>query len=172
MIPIVSSLYAQPGVLVGLGVGICIGMIVSNHLNDKRDTDELEDEEEYLLDEDSPEENLKFIIVVRTDLKMGKGKVAAQCCHATLKAYKKMKSTHPSLLRAWERCGQPKVVVKAESAEEILEIGSIAESVDLCTSLIQDAGRTQVAPGSLTVLGIGPGPIDLIDRITGHLKLY
>ncbi|RXG67122.1 Peptidyl-tRNA hydrolase 2, mitochondrial [Armadillidium vulgare] len=142
MIPIVSSLYAQPGVLVGLGVGICIGMIVSNHLNDKRDTDELEDEEEYLLDEDSPEENLKFIIVVRTDLKMGKGKVAAQ------------------------------VVVKAESAEEILEIGSIAESVDLCTSLIQDAGRTQVAPGSLTVLGIGPGPIDLIDRITGHLKLY
>ncbi|CAF1543725.1 unnamed protein product, partial [Rotaria sordida] len=40
------------------------------------------------------------------------------------------------------------------------------------TCLIRDAGRTQIEPGSKTVLGIGPAPSKLINEITRHLKLY
>ncbi|XP_059400494.1 peptidyl-tRNA hydrolase 2, mitochondrial-like [Carassius carassius] len=114
----------------------------------------------------------KMILVVRTDLKMGKGKVAAQCSHAAVSAYKQVQRRNPELLKQWEYCGQPKVVVKAPDEDCLLELLSHAKEVGLPVSLIQDAGRTQIAPGSRTVLGVGPGPADLVDKVTGHLKLY
>lgn len=114
----------------------------------------------------------KMILVVRNDLKMGKGKVAAQCSHAAVSAYKQVQRRNPSLLKQWEYCGQPKVVVKAPDEETLIDLLGHAKEVGLPVSLIQDAGRTQIAPGSRTVLGIGPGPADLIDRVTGDLKLY
>lgn len=114
----------------------------------------------------------KMIIVVRNDLKMGKGKVAAQCSHAAVSAYKQVQVRNPSLLKQWEYCGQPKVVVKAPDEDTLIDLLGHAREVGLPVSLIQDAGRTQIAPGSRTVLGIGPGPADLIDRVTGDLKLY
>ncbi|KAK7925436.1 hypothetical protein WMY93_007746 [Mugilogobius chulae] len=114
----------------------------------------------------------KMIIVVRNDLKMGKGKVAAQCSHAAVSAYKQVQKRHPELLKEWEYCGQPKVVVKAPDEETLIELLARAKEMGLPVSLIQDAGRTQIAPGSRTVLGIGPGPSDLVDMVTGELKLY
>ncbi|XP_068600943.1 peptidyl-tRNA hydrolase 2, mitochondrial [Brachionichthys hirsutus] len=114
----------------------------------------------------------KMILVVRNDLKMGKGKVAAQCAHAAVSAYKQVQRRNPELLRQWEYCGQPKVVVKAPDEDALVHLLAHAKEVGLPVSLIQDAGRTQIAPGSRTVLGIGPGPADLIDRVTGDLKLY
>lgn len=114
----------------------------------------------------------KMILVVRNDLKMGKGKVAAQCSHAAVSAYKQVHRRNPALLKQWEYCGQPKVVVKAPDEETLIDLLGHAKEVGLPVSLIQDAGRTQIAPGSRTVLGIGPGPADLIDRVTGDLKLY
>ena len=47
-----------------------------------------------------------------------------------------------------------------------------ARRVGLLSNIVHDAGRTQVTPGSKTVCAVGPGPVDLIDRVTGHLKLY
>ncbi|KAM6911462.1 peptidyl-tRNA hydrolase 2, mitochondrial isoform 2-T2 [Lycodopsis pacificus] len=114
----------------------------------------------------------KMILVVRNDLKMGKGKVAAQCSHAAVSAYKQVQRRNPELLKQWEYCGQPKVVVKAPDEDTLIDLLGHAKEVGLPVSLIQDAGRTQIAPGSRTVLGIGPGPADLIDKVTGHLKLY
>ncbi|XP_004434853.1 peptidyl-tRNA hydrolase 2, mitochondrial isoform X2 [Diceros bicornis minor] len=114
----------------------------------------------------------KMILVVRNDLKMGKGKVAAQCSHAAVSAYQQIQRRNPELLQQWEYCGQPKVVVKAPDEETLVELLTHAKMLGLTVSLIQDAGRTQIAPGSRTVLGIGPGPADLIDKVTGHLKLY
>lgn len=114
----------------------------------------------------------KMILVVRNDLKMGKGKVAAQCSHAAVAAYKQVQRRNPELLKQWEYCGQPKVVVKAPDEETLVNLLGQAREVGLTVSLIQDAGRTQIAPGSRTVLGVGPGPADLIDRVTGDLKLY
>ncbi|GAA6218451.1 peptidyl-tRNA hydrolase 2, mitochondrial isoform X1 [Lates japonicus] len=114
----------------------------------------------------------KMVLVVRNDLKMGKGKVAAQCSHAAVSAYKQVQRRNPELLKQWEYCGQPKVVVKAPDEDTLIDLLSHAKEVGLPVSLIQDAGRTQIAPGSRTVLGIGPGPADLIDSVTGDLKLY
>ncbi|KAA8586442.1 peptidyl-tRNA hydrolase 2, mitochondrial [Etheostoma spectabile] len=114
----------------------------------------------------------KMILVVRNDLKMGKGKVAAQCSHAAVAAYKQVQRRNAELLKQWEYCGQPKVVVKAPDEDTLIDLLGHAKEVGLPVSLIQDAGRTQIAPGSRTVLGIGPGPADLIDQVTGDLKLY
>lgn len=114
----------------------------------------------------------KMVIVVRSDLKMGKGKVAAQCSHAAVSAYKQVQRRNPELLKQWEYCGQPKVVLKAQDEESLIELLGEAKGLGLTVSLIQDAGRTQIAPGSRTVLGIGPGPADIVDKVSGHLKLY
>ncbi|KAG8066491.1 hypothetical protein GUJ93_ZPchr0004g39085 [Zizania palustris] len=65
-------------------------------------------------------EDFKMVLVVRNDLKMGRGKIAAQCSHATLGMFKKLQQRAPKSLRRWERCGQVKVVVKIESEEDML----------------------------------------------------
>ncbi|NXV82407.1 PTH2 hydrolase, partial [Atlantisia rogersi] len=114
----------------------------------------------------------KMVLIVRNDLKMGKGKVAAQCSHAAVSAYKQVQRKNPDLLKQWEYCGQPKVVLRAPDEETLIQLLGDAKRLGLTVSLIQDAGRTQIAPGSQTVLGIGPGPADVIDKVSGHLKLF
>lgn len=64
------------------------------------------------------------------------------------------------------------VVVKIDDEASLMDLSALAREAGLTVSVIQDAGHTQVAPGSRTVVGIGPGPVDLIDQVTGHLKLY
>ncbi|XP_029654528.1 peptidyl-tRNA hydrolase 2, mitochondrial-like [Octopus sinensis] len=117
-----------------------------------------------------------MIIVVRTDLKMEKGKIAAQAGHAAVDCALKAVRHHPHLLDMWKRDGQPKIVLKVNSEEELRTV----TSGGLIRSLICDAGRTQVKSGTFTALGIGPGystflligPSELIDQFTGHLKLF
>ncbi|GAA5795045.1 peptidyl-tRNA hydrolase PTH2-domain-containing protein [Helicostylum pulchrum] len=116
-------------------------------------------------------DNFKLTLVVRSDLGMTKGKIAAQCGHATLACYKAAQKVNPLLLKAWEYSGQAKVALKCDSEDKLLELQAIALSLGLPAQTIQDAGRTQIAPGSRTVLGVGPGPAELIDQVTGHLKL-
>ena len=101
------------------------------------------------------------------------GKIAAQCSHATLACYKTLVRANPShpVLRQWERLGQAKVALKVENEEEMLMLQAQAISLGLCAQVIHDAGRTQVASGTATVLGIGPAPKSKIDEVTGHLKL-
>ncbi|KAM6402931.1 peptidyl-tRNA hydrolase 2, mitochondrial [Rhynochetos jubatus] len=113
----------------------------------------------------------KMVLIVRNDLKMGKGKVVAQCAHAAVSAYKQVQRKNPEILKQWEYCGQPKVVLKTPDEESMLQLLADARDLGLTVSLIQDAGLTQVAPGSRTALGIGPGPVDVVDKVSGHLKL-
>ena len=114
----------------------------------------------------------KLVLIVRNDLKMTPGKVAAQCSHATLKAFRESKRSCPKILKKWEMNGEPTVVLKVDDEKSLLALASRASKVGLTVSLIKDAGRTQIAPGSTTVLGLGPGPVGLIDHISGHLRLY
>ncbi|MCL4129247.1 UNVERIFIED_CONTAM: hypothetical protein GTU68_034373 [Idotea baltica] len=100
---------------------------------------------------------------------MGKGKLVAQCCHGTLNSYKE--APNRTVLTSWEWSGQPKVVVKVKSLEELLQIKEIAEKLHVPSCLVRDAGRTQIAPGTETVLSVGPDVISKIDEVTGHLKL-
>ncbi|CAA0814473.1 Peptidyl-tRNA hydrolase II (PTH2) family protein [Striga hermonthica] len=115
-------------------------------------------------------EDFKMVLVVRNDLKMGKGKIAAQCSHATLGLYKKILNRAPKSLNRWEMCGQVKVVVKIESEDDMLVLQERAKSLNLPTHITVDAGRTQIAPNSRTVMAI-LGPADLVDDVTGGLKL-
>ncbi|XP_075551221.1 peptidyl-tRNA hydrolase 2, mitochondrial-like isoform X3 [Dermacentor variabilis] len=114
----------------------------------------------------------KLVLVVRGDIKMEKGKAAAQCSHAAVLAYKQAQRDAPGSLRQWERQGQRKVVLRASTEDEMLSLASEARAKGLITSLVRDAGRTQLAPGTRTVLGVGPAPEQVIDTVTGHLKLY
>ncbi|TPX51045.1 hypothetical protein SeLEV6574_g00534 [Synchytrium endobioticum] len=114
----------------------------------------------------------KLVLVVRKDLSMTKGKVAAQCGHATLAAYKASLMDNPMYLRKWESNGQAKVCLRANDENELLQLHSTALAKGLVARLIRDAGKTQIASGTKTVLAIGPGPISKVDAVTGHLKLY
>jgi peptidyl-tRNA hydrolase len=118
-------------------------------------------------------EEHKLVLVVRTDLGMTKGKIAAQCSHATLACYRTLRgrASARGVLRQWERGGQAKIAVQVGSEEDLLELQARAMSVGLCARVVRDAGRTQIAAGSATVLGVGPGPKTVVDGITGGLKL-
>lgn len=115
-------------------------------------------------------DDFKMVLVVRNDLKMGKGKIAAQCSHATLGIYKKVLYRAPKALNRWEMCAQPKVVLKIESEEDMLVLQERAKSLKLPTHITIDAGRTQIAPNSRTVMAI-LGPVEVVDDVTGGLKL-
>jgi len=112
----------------------------------------------------------KLILIVRMDLKMGRGKIAAQCSHATLGAYLNTENSEET--KRWLSKGAAKVVVKCETEEEMDLIRDTARELGIPTHVVQDAGRTQVAAGSRTVLALGPAPKNLIDAVSGHLKLY
>lgn len=103
---------------------------------------------------DADDEECKMVLVVRSDLGMSTGKIAAQCSHATLACYKVLLNTNPVILRQWERSGQTKVALRCSSEDELLKLQAQAQGLDLCARSIQDAGRTQIAAGSRTVLGI------------------
>lgn len=112
-----------------------------------------------------------MILVVRNDLKMGKGKIAAQCGHGAVGAYQSAVKTMPAVVRQWENSGCAKIAVKCESKAELLEIRRQANARNFNTCMIRDAGRTQIEPNSITVLAIGPAKVGDLDHVTGHLKL-
>lgn len=113
----------------------------------------------------------KMIFVVRNDLKMGKGKIAAQCGHGAVGAYQSAVKRHPGQVRAWENSGCAKIAVKVESKEQLLSIRQQALARNFNTCMIRDAGRTQIEPNSITVLAIGPARVRDLDEVTGSLKL-
>lgn len=110
----------------------------------------------------------KQAIIVRADLKMGKGKIAAQAAHASLEAYKK---SDKKIKEAWERAGCKKVVLKVGSEKELLKFQELAREAGLPNALITDAGLTQVPTSTITCLGIGPAEEDKVDKIVRSLKL-
>lgn len=85
--------------------------------------------------------------------------------------YKTHLKKNTPVLRRWERTGQAKIAVQVKTEEELETLQAMAVSLGLVAEVIADAGRTQIASGSHTVLGIGPAPKSLIDKVTGHLKL-
>ncbi|KAL2914657.1 hypothetical protein HK105_205796 [Polyrhizophydium stewartii] len=164
---------------------------------DVEDDDEGDGDDE----EDDDDQYCKMVLLIRDDVGMTKGKAAAQCCHATLAAYETAvtKSAQTkSWVRSWKRNGQAKVTLKCpdeatmqvlglrlsaatvaddvddvdDDGRALLEMQAAARKIGLVARSICDAGRTQVEAGTRTVLAIGPGPIDLIDRVSGKLRLY
>ncbi|CUM51094.1 uncharacterized protein AC631_02149 [Debaryomyces fabryi] len=148
------------------------------------DSSEYEDvSEDESIDIDSTPLNdipgeVRMTLIVRQDLKMGKGKAAAQCLHATLALYKKITNPesdayNPEMVNRWEYGnGQAKITLQVPNQEEMDTLFAQAISLDVNAYIVHDAGRTQIAAGSATVLGLGPAPKLVIDQITKDLKLY
>lgn len=113
----------------------------------------------------------KQTIVVRADLKMGKGKLAAQSSHASLAAYKLVSRIRPPVAKAWEQEGQKKVVLKAGSEAELLEYYNRGKAAGIPCELIRDAGHTQLESGTLTCFAAGPWDERELDAVFGKLKL-
>jgi peptidyl-tRNA hydrolase, PTH2 family len=113
----------------------------------------------------------KQVIAVRTDLKMGKGKLAVQVAHAAVSSAEQTRKTEPEWLRSWFSQNQRKICVKVGSEKELRTLKSTLDELGLPNSIIEDAGLTQLEPGTTTCLGIGPLPTDVVDRYTGELKL-
>eukprot|EP01024_Parvocaulis_polyphysoides_P010323 TRINITY_DN1346_c0_g3_i1.p2 TRINITY_DN1346_c0_g3~~TRINITY_DN1346_c0_g3_i1.p2 ORF type:complete len:213 (-),score=42.18 TRINITY_DN1346_c0_g3_i1:298-936(-) len=118
-------------------------------------------------------EECKMVLCVNESLKMGKGKIAAQCAHAAvgvLNDFQNKQQCRP-FFRQWESRGQAKIALKVPSEAELFDIQSKAKKMGFPYYLVCDAGRTQIAAGSRTVLAVGPAPKSKVDEITGHLKL-
>lgn len=114
---------------------------------------------------------LKMMLVVRRDLGMSVGKTSSQCSHAALGCERAARARAPEYLAQWIATGEAIVCVSAESQTALISLREAATSASLVTHTVSDAGRTEVSPGTVTVLAIGPGPVQLVDTITRHLKL-
>lgn len=112
---------------------------------------------------------MKQAIVARTDLGMGTGKLAAQVAHASLSAYE---DAGDRARKQWKGVGQKKVVLKAAGEDAIFELADEADRLGIPYAVIRDAGHTQLDPGTVTTLAVGPAEDDLVDRVTGDLSLY
>lgn len=120
-----------------------------------------------------PPGGYKMVLVVRTDIPMGRGKIAAQCAHAAVECYRLARSNdlNKKMFEAWLHVGQPKIVLKVSSQQELLNLAEQSKRAGIVTAIIKDAGRTQVQSGTVTAMGIGPAPVGQIDQITSSLKL-
>lgn len=157
-----------------------IGEVVETEDEDETEEEDEEDEEVDINStalNDIPGE-VRMSLIVRQDLKMGKGKAAAQCSHATLALYKKItnpnsEAYNPEMVKRWEYGnGQAKITLQVPDQEQMDMLFAKAMSLGINATIIHDAGRTQIAAGSATVLGLGPAPKRILDEVTGELKLY
>ena len=114
----------------------------------------------------------KQVLVFRADLKMGKGKIAAQAAHAAVSSAQDAFSRHKKWWEAWLYEGQRKIAVKVPTEKELHDLDKAAEDLDLPHALIVDRGLTQIPEGTITCLGIGPAPEGLVDKLTGRLQLF
>ncbi len=113
----------------------------------------------------------KQALVVRLDLAMGRGKIAVQCSHAAVSAAEEARIQSPSWWKGWLNEGQCKVALKVRELEAISELERRARAKGLPVFVVRDRGLTQVEPGTVTCVGIGPAPSEMLDALTGDLPL-
>ena len=113
----------------------------------------------------------KLVVVVRKDVDLSPGKLAVQVAHASVACAVESKKKG-EYFNKWFKEGQKKVVVKCDDLEHMDFLQEVAEKEGLVTKVVQDAGLTEVVPGTKTCLGIGPGPNEKVDKVTGKLPLF
>ena len=121
--------------------------------------------------DDAQQFQYKLVVVVRSDLRLSPGKLAVQVGHAAVSCALRAKEHAPDRFHNWYREGQKKVVVKVQGLDDLLRLNEEAGRKGLTAVLIQDAGLTEVPPGTTTCLGVGPGSDAQVDGVTGSLSL-
>jgi peptidyl-tRNA hydrolase, PTH2 family len=116
---------------------------------------------------------VKMVLVMRSDAGMGAGKVAAQAAHGALAAYRHAcEGRRSPLCREWDVSGAKKVVLRATGSAAIMQLAAAASRLGLPYAVVRDAGRTQLASGTVTGIAIGPARAGDVNRVAGALKLY
>jgi peptidyl-tRNA hydrolase, PTH2 family len=113
----------------------------------------------------------KMVFVVRGELRLTAGKAAAQVAHAAVMLVLSAEKRHPEPLAAWLRAGQKKIVLQAPNLTDLETIASNARSRGIQVAWVEDAGLTEVAPGTRTCIGLGPAQAAQLDPVTGALSL-
>jgi len=113
----------------------------------------------------------KQVLVFRSDLKLSKGKLAAQAGHAAVSTAEEARKRHRDWWESWMFEGQRKIAVKVKDETELSELEEEAGNLGLPHALILDRGLTEIPEGTVTCLGIGPAPAEKMDRLTGRLSL-
>lgn len=113
----------------------------------------------------------KQVIVFRSDLRLSKGKTAAQAGHAAVSAAEEARKHRRKWFDEWLDEGQRKIAVKVKSEKEMSQLETAAKELGLPNALIVDRGLTEIPAGTVTCLGIGPAPAEKVDRLTGKLPL-
>jgi peptidyl-tRNA hydrolase, PTH2 family len=116
-------------------------------------------------------DDVKMVLVVRQELGISPGKVAVQVAHAAVMLALDPKVQRLREFRLWREQGQKKVALKAQTLGELEALAKKAQGLGLPTVMVEDAGLTEVPPGTRTVLGVGPGRVGLVDKVTGNLPL-
>jgi len=119
--------------------------------------------------------NTKQYIILRKDLKMNKGKIAAQASHASVNAYIQCLNDEPhqEILDNWFNTGYTKIALSVSSEEELNNVFKKAISYKLHTSYIIDEGRTCFdGKETPTCIGIGPEKTEILNKLFSDLKLF
>ena len=119
----------------------------------------------------SQEFKYKQALIIRLDLKIGRGKIAIQCSHAAVSAAEQARIRFPQWWKAWLEDGQRKIALKVPDLDALLNLENNARRNRLPFYLVRDRGLTQVPPDTITCVGIGPAPSNLVDNLTGDLAL-
>lgn len=113
--------------------------------------------------------SLKQVLLLRADLDASEGKMIVQACHASLGAYKKVEK---KLRDEWGSQGQKKISLWVDEEEELFERAERAKELGISCFVVKDAGETELAPGTVTAVGLGPAESSLMDRVTGDLSTH
>jgi PTH2 family peptidyl-tRNA hydrolase len=113
-----------------------------------------------------------MVLVLRAELRLTPGKAAVQVAHAAVMLVPEAERRHRPWVEQWLRAGQKKIALTVATLEELERLRRLAIGRGLPTVVVEDAGLTEVPPGTKTCLGIGPAPASEIDPITGGLPLY
>ena len=114
---------------------------------------------------------IKQVLVVRTDLGMGRGKMAVQCSHAAISSAELARTRFRNWYDKWMREGQAKIALKVKDEDQLLKLEKRARGIPIPSYIVRDMGLTQVPTGTITCLGLGPAPVDTVDTLTGKLRL-
>ncbi len=113
----------------------------------------------------------KMVLLLRGELRLTAGKAAVQAAHAAVLLFQRAEAHDPASLAEWIRQGQKKIALLVPTLTELEEIERLARGQRISTAWVEDAGFTEVPPGTRTCLGLGPAPADRMDPVTGGLPL-
>jgi peptidyl-tRNA hydrolase, PTH2 family len=116
-------------------------------------------------------EEYKMVVVLRGELRLTAGKAAVQAAHAAVLLYRDAERRNPAALDAWLAAGQKKIALEVSTLAELEALDRAARARRIPTAWVEDAGLTEVAPGTRTCLGLGPARAADVDAVTGALPL-